>query len=281
VAGILAVALRYCSSRIRPMRKIVAVIGPTGTGKTALGAALASRFGGEIVSVDSKQVFRGMDIGTAKEKNLPIPQHLIDIVEPGEKVSVAWFQARAYSCIDRLLDADILPVLVGASMLYAEAVINGYLFPATPVSRQKVLSGQDGQAARAQQPRYQTLKLGIRLEREVLRQRLEQRTREWLEAGLVEEIRGLLDRGVSVDWLRRCGQEYRYFTQYLLGELTQEDAITRTNRSLMDYAKRQYTWWRRHPDLCWVTSRPEAEERVEAFLREGVQPCRPEKFMVI
>jgi tRNA A37 N6-isopentenylltransferase MiaA len=217
---------------VEPRPKLVAIIGPSGSGKTGLAVELCRHFNGEIVSCDSKQVYRGMDIGTAKEKNLPVRQHLLDIKEPGQKITVAEYQQLAYQEI------------------YAESVLNGYTFDESAVA-----------------PRYQCLKMGINLEREELRRRIAVRTEQWVAEGLLEEIKTLLVHGVSELWLKSCGQEYRYFTEYLQGEIDLETAKTKTNISLSQYAKRQYTWWRRHADVVWVDSAQEAKERVEAFLQ--------------
>lgn len=225
--------------------KIVAVIGPTASGKTELGTFLCQQFGGEIVSTDAKQVFRGMDIGTAKEKDLPIEQHLLDILDPGDPLSVAWYQSQAYQVIDRLLDEKILPILVGGSGLYAESLLNGYVF-------------EDGGKSTTQRPRYNSLKIGISIDRELLRARVQVRTQEWLDSGLLDEIRRLLDSRVPKEWLEGCGQEYRFFTQYLLGEISLDEAILGTNTSINQYIKRQYTWWRRHSDVNWVENKEQA-----------------------
>lgn len=248
--------------------KIIAVIGPTASGKTALGVEVALRFGGEIVSVDSKQVYRGMDIGTAKELDLPVPQHLIDILDPGERVTVAWFQQQAYRVIDTLLEKGVLPTLVGCSMMYAEAIINGYQFPAEYPGRQAVMEGENGGVGSplAQLPRYRVLKLGVERDRDEMAKRVDERTRAWVHNGLLEEIQSLLDSGVSPEWLEGCGQEYRYFTRYLKGELGLENAILETNRSIAQYTKRQHTWWRRHRDLIWVKDFDEAEPHIVKFL---------------
>jgi len=232
--------------------KIVAVIGPTASGKTDLGAFLCRRFGGEIVSADAKQVYRGMDIGTAKEVGLDVPQHLIDVLDPGEKVTVGWYQARAYETIDRLLAEGKLPVLVGGSGLYAESVLKGYLF--------------GGSGEKKSQPRYQSLKVGIDISREELKRRALERVEKRAQAGLIEEVQGLLDRGVDPEWLWDCGIEYRYFSGYLRGLFTLEEAKQKTATATYQFIKRQYTWWRRHDDILWVKTPEEAGEAVRSFL---------------
>jgi tRNA dimethylallyltransferase len=232
--------------------KIVAVIGPTASGKTALGAHLAQVFDGEIVSADAKQVYRGMDIGTAKEKDLAVPQHLLDIRNPGERIAVGEYQALAYAVIDQLLADSKLPILVGGSGLYAESVLQGYLF--------------GGPGEKLAQARYESLKLGIEIDREVLKKRVSERTQCWIDEGLLDEIQRLLDQGVSVEWLESCGMEYNYLTQFLLGRMTREEALQKTNIAINQFIKRQYTWWRRHDDVYWVKNKEEAEELVRGFL---------------
>jgi tRNA dimethylallyltransferase len=235
--------------------KIVAVVGPTASGKTDLGCRLCQRFGGEIVSVDAKQVYRGMDIGTAKEPDLPVAQHLLDIRDPGQKITVGEFQAEAYAVIDRLLAGGTLPVLVGGSGLYAEAVMRGYVF--------------GGPGGREAHPRYQVLALGISVDRDALKTRAASRLETRLQNGLIAEVQGLLDAGVDPDWLYACGIEYRYFSQFLLGNSTREEAIQKTLIATNQFIKRQYTWWRRNGEVVWVADYVQAEAAVTSFLRYG------------
>lgn len=233
--------------------KIVAIVGPTAAGKTALGEALALRFNGEIVSADAKQVYRGMDIGTGKEKRLRVPQHLIDILNPGEPITVAQYQGMAYPVIDDILARGKLPLLTGGSMLYIEAVAKGYEF--------------GGRGHRGGAPRYDVLYLGITHPRPVLHERIRQRFERWLDDGLVEEVRSLLDRGVAPAWLEACGMEYKYVTQYATGRISFEEMRAKTVPSIRQYAKRQETWWRHHGPVTWVEDEATAVAALEAFLR--------------
>lgn len=233
--------------------KIIAIIGPTASGKTDLGVFLAQKLNGEIVSADAKQVYKGMDIGTAKETDLPVPQHLTDFKEPGEKITVGEYQQKAYEIIGDILQRGSLPILVGGSGLYAEAVLSGYIF-------------KEGEKSRAQKPLYQSIKIGLKWDREELKERVKKRTKLWLEQGILEEIANLLDKGVSPDWLKSHGMEYRYFTSYLLGEINLEEAIEKTNFEINQFIKRQYTWWRRHPDVHWVENREAALILAKKFL---------------
>jgi len=235
------------------MLPLVAVVGPTASGKTALATALCQQFGGEIVSADAKQVYKGMDIGTAKELDLLVRQHLLDFKQPGERMTVSEYQAKAYECIDALHAQHILPVLTGGSGLYAEAVTRGYLFA--------------GPGEKQAQPRYAVLELAITWDREVLRERVAARTKLWLEQGLLEEIARLREQGVADSWLEACGMEYRYFLRHLRGELSLKEAERLTNTAINQFIKRQYTWWRRHPELHWVTGLEEAKRLTQQFLK--------------
>lgn len=232
--------------------KIIAVVGPTASGKTALGEVLAREFNGEIVSSDSRQIYRGMDLGTAKEKHLSVPQHLIDIVEPGKTMTVAEFQQRAYLVIEEIRTRGKLPVLVGGSMLHLDAISQGYLFKG-PGSHEHV-------------PRYETLKIGISWDRETLKERARVRLHERVEAGLPQEVASLLDAGVDPNWLKSCGLEYRHYTEFCLGECTEAEAFERTVAATNGYIKRQLTWWRHHGPVIWVKSTGEATEAVRHFL---------------
>jgi len=234
------------------MHSLISIVGPTASGKTALGEALANRFNGEIVSADAKQVYRGMDIGTAKALNLSVPQHLIDIKNPGEVITVAEYQALAYAAIDEMVKRGKLPILVGGSMLYVQAVVDGYRF-----------------ADKKNVPRYRSLTLGIIWERAALQERVKLRLEERLEAGLITEVEGLLKQGVDPSFLIRCGIEYRYITLYVQGQLTFEEMKRQIEIASNQYIKRQYTWWRHHGDVRWVTGEDEGAALVEAFLESS------------
>jgi len=127
--------------------KIVAIVGPTASDKTKLAIALAKKFNGELISADSRQIFKGMDIGTNKDKSYP--QHLIDIVNPDEEFSVAQFQKMAYKLIGEILKRGKLPILVGGTGLYIDAVLYGYSIPPKTKESARLrqeLERQDAQA---------------------------------------------------------------------------------------------------------------------------------------
>jgi len=290
---------------------LISVVGTTASGKSSLGIDLAAHFDGEVVSADSRQVYRGLDLGTGKvtpEECRGVPHHLLDIINPGTPFSMADFQPLAYEAIDGILARGKVPFLVGGTGLYARAVTSGYRLvdvvpdeafraemekkPRAELVRAIAAYGVDASdpqisprrlvrileklragapAENESHPRYKTLQLGLTWDREVLYDRIEQRLDARLDAGMVEEVRGLLERGVSPEFLDRLGLEYRYTTWYLQGRFAdfseyREKLLTEIRR----FAKRQQTWFRRDADIIWLDSAGEytaqAIALTEAFL---------------
>src|SRR5205085_6096513 len=235
---------------------LIVVLGPTASGKSTLGIVLAQRFSGEIVSADSRQVYRGMDIGTAKvtrEEQALAPHHLLDVADPREVYSVAQFQQQATAAINDILARGKQPFLVGGSPHYIYAVVDPLDIPRVPpqpelrrelearplselvaqleeldpqsaaiIDRKnarrviralevclvsgKPFSEQRGAAA----PLYRSLLLGTDWPRDVLYARIDARVDERMRSGMVQEVRGLLDVGVSFERLEALGLEYRF-----------------------------------------------------------------------
>ena len=294
------------------MDKVIVVCGTNASGKSGLGVELAARFGGEIVSADSRQVFRGLDLGSGKitpEETRGVPHHLIDVCEPGEFFSMHDFQRLAYEAIDGILARGKLPFLVGGTGLYVACVTEGYVMSDNPPDLQyreyletfetprlyqmlveavpdtdvepknrnrvmrlleKLHAGDDHVPHSA--PRYDCLKLGVTWDRETLRKRIDERLQRRLDAGMIEEVQGLLDRGVSTQFLMKLGLEYKFITQYLTGEIPRrEDMVELLGTAIKQFAKRQMTWFRRDKDILWLdmTGDPltQATEAIERFLR--------------
>ena len=290
--------------------KLIVIAGTNASGKSGLGVALARRFGGEIVSADSRQVFRGLDLGSGKitpEEMQGVPHHLIDVCQPGDFFSMADFQRLAYAAIDGILARQRVPFLVGGTGLYVDAVTDGYelsdrapdlqlrekletydtpalyrmlkeKLPDTdidPKNRNRVMRAierieADDYHPGRRSPRYEVLKLGVTWPRELLKQRIDERLDRRLQQGMVQEVQGLLDRGVSVDFLMKLGLEYRYLTRYLQGELGYEQMVEELGNAIKKFAKRQMTWFRREENLHWLdmAADPEAQAAalIEAFL---------------
>ncbi len=290
--------------------KLIAVMGTNASGKSGLGIELAARYGGEVVSADSRQVFRGLDLGSGKvtpEETKGVPHHLIDVCAPGEFFSMADFQRLAYAAIDDILARGKIPFLVGGTGLYVDAVIDGYelseiepdlklrehletfetpalydmlkeKLPDTdidPKNRNRVMRALERLAADdyhpgRHTPRYEVLKLGVTWPREILKERIDERLERRLRQGMIEEVKGLIDAGVSTEFLKKLGLEYRYLTEYLLGEWTYDQMIDELSRAIKRFAKRQMTWFRREENLHWLDMAndpvSQAAELIDGFL---------------
>ncbi len=293
--------------------RIVAVVGTNASGKSGLGVRLAERYAGEIVSADSRQVYTGVDLGSGKiapEEMRGVPHHLLDVRAPGAFFSMADFQRLAYRAIDEILARHRLPFVVGGTGLYVDAVLDGYALstiepdlayrrelekldtgelydrlrkarpdtPIDPQNRNRVMRAlekwHDGDTAPDEKrPRYASLKLGVTWERAELCRRIDERLARRMRDGLLDEVRGLLNAGVSADFLRRLGLEYRYVSAYLLGEISsEEEMLDELSRAIKRFAKRQMTWFRRDPSIVWLDMRGDpyrqACERIDAFLAQ-------------
>lgn len=219
----------------------ICVLGPTASGKTRYAAGLCRRFNeilgearAEIISADSRQVYRGMDIGTGKDicEYGEIPFHLIDIVPAGSKYNVYSYQKDFADAYKDVRSRGCIPVLCGGSGLYIEAATCGYRF-----------AKEVPQVSPDELPAH-TFYIGTLVTREVRNQRIDARLRARLEEGMVEEIRGLMDSGVAAEDLIFYGLEYKFVTQHVLGELSAEEMYTLLSNAIHQFAKRQMTWFR-------------------------------------
>ncbi len=288
--------------------KLIAVVGTNASGKSGLGVELARRFDGEIVSADSRQVFKGFDLGSGKitpEEMRGVPHHLLDVCEPGEFFSMHDFQRLAYEAIDAILARGRLPFLVGGTGLYVDSVTEGYVMsdrmpdlayrdeleklstlelyamlreklPGVEVDSrnrnrvmrllEKLHDGDDHLPGRA--PRYECLKLGVTWDRPTLKERIDERLERRMAAGMVGEVRGLLDRGATPEFMVKLGLEYRFITQYLTGEIeTEAEMREQLSLAIKRFAKRQMTWFRRDKAIHWLDMRGDPAAEAEALIR--------------
>lgn len=293
-----------------PGLKFIAVVGPTATGKTALSLQLGEAFGGEIVCADSRTLYRGMDIGTAKPTRTEqsrVAHHLIDVLDPGERLSAAAFKQLAEAAITDIAARGRLPLLVGGSGLYADAVLFNYQFPAeadaqrrarleamTAAELLELLAAEDPEAygrvdlanrrrvvraieTAGASPRRratsspQALVLGSALNKEIVQKRITQRIDKMLEEGFIDEVRTL---GETYGWnssaLDVIG--YRAFKGYVLGTKSIEEAKADFARGDMALYKKQVTWFKRNQAIHWVQTAHEAEGLVSDFLGTSGSP---------
>jgi tRNA dimethylallyltransferase len=303
---------------------VLALVGPTATGKTALSLALAERRPFEVVSADSRMVYRWMDIGTAKpgyEERRRVPHHLVDVVDPDEPYSVALYRQQALAAIERILRRGRLPLLVGGTGLYVRAVCDGLQIPPVPpdpeyrracearVEREgwQALAAQlaqiDPESARRIEPRnvrrviralevyratgvpfsawqrrlpvpFRTVYVGLDLPRDVLYRRIDARVGEQVAAGLIDEVRRLLERGYDSRTTALSGFGYRQMVQYLRGELSREEAIARYQQATRQYARRQLSWFRPDRRIHWLDAASATPEAVLAIFDAAAHAAR-------
>ena len=295
---------------------LITILGPTASGKTPLAAALADKLGTEIISGDSRQVYRRMDLGTGKDlvdyvvDGRPVPYHLIDIVEPGYKYNVFEYQRDFLKAYEEIVAKGKLPVLCGGTGMYIESVLKGYRLlpvPENPELRaslegktleeltdvlrryKKLHNSTDVDTAKRairaieieeyykqQPPEYRefpslkSLIVGVDIDRELRREKITRRLKQRLEEGMVDEVRGLLAEGVSAENLIYYGLEYKFLTQYVIGELTFEEMFQQLETAIHQFAKRQMTWFRgmerRGFTIHWLDATLSMEEKLEQII---------------
>lgn len=291
------------------MKKVLVIAGPTASGKSSFAVSAAKRFGGEIISGDSIQVYRGMDIGSGKvtaEEMQGIPHHLIDILDPKDPYSVSDFQKAARIKIEQIG----FPIICGGTGLYLKACLYDYDFEQEPEetddsdleeldnealyaalketdpqsaakihpnNRRRVIralqirrrTGQrksDLEALQKHEPVYDFFIAGCTMERSVLYERINARVEAMFEAGLEQEVSGLLKQGVTFADPAMKGIGYREFEPYFRGETSLAEVKAEIQKHSRNYAKRQYTWLNHQMPVRWFAVNDPAER--EAVLEE-------------
>ena len=302
-------------------KRMITILGPTASGKTDLAAHLAVRTGAEIISADSRQVYRDMDIGTGKDlgdytvDGRSVPYHLIDICEPGTKYNLFRYQQDFLNCYEDIRNRGVPPILCGGTGLYIEAVLKGYSLspvPQNPELRRSLENKSLGEltqiltglkernhsvmhnrtdvdscqrAIRAIEiethnlsaptedrhcPPIDSFIIGVDIDRDERRQKITERLKVRLEAGMVEEIDRLLKRGIPAEDLIYYGLEYRFVTEYLVGRLSYEEMFGQLETAIHQFAKRQMTWLRgmerRGFTIHWVNARQPMNAKIEEIL---------------
>ena len=286
--------------------KIVCVLGPTACGKTALGVLLAKRFRGEVVSADSMQIYKGMTIGTAAPTEAEmdgVPHHMIAVADPAERWSAARYAQEAIPIVDGILARGKLPILVGGTGLWVDAVVRGHGFAAGqaggavrkelearlaaegiapllaelrqvdpqaaqrlhPADEKRIVRALEvyretgrtitahNEATRALPPRYDAVKIGLQFrDREDMKALIDRRVDRMSEAGLLDEVRALLARGLPREATALQAIGYKELLGVLDGTVSEAEALAEVKLRSRQYAKRQLTWLRRDPAIHWV-----------------------------
>ena len=282
------------ATRLEPL---VVIVGPTASGKTSLAIRLAQRYGGEIICADSRTIYKGMDIGTAKptsEERALVPHWGLDLVEPGEPFTAADFKRYALQKIEEIRSRGHIPFLVGGSGLYVDAVIFDYQF-APPSARRQELEHMTidelqkyciknninlpentknkryliraieigtAQPGRRSEPLEDSVVVGITTNREVLRQRIEDRAEQIFDDNVVNEATIL---GKKYGWTNEAmtGNIYPLIRQYFAGELSLAEVKEKFIVADWRLAKRQLTWLKRNPHIWWGSL-----DQVEQYLED-------------
>lgn len=256
-----------------PVVPLAVILGPTASGKTALAIELAKQFNGEIIAADSRTIYKGMDIGTAKptlEEQQGVPHHLLSIINPDQRYSAAQFKTDANRLISDIHKRGKLPIIVGGTGLYIDAVLYDYQFSSDNTARNlenpRHLDKSTSLAKSELRPR--TVVIGLDPGREVLLGRIEARVHAMMENGFEDEVRGLLDEYGS-DNEAMSGIGYRTYVRLIRGEITRQEAIDEFIRGDKSLAKRQRTWFKRNKSIHWVYEQREAVELVTTLLAQN------------
>ena len=301
---------------------MITILGPTASGKTPVAARLAMEIGGEVISADSRQVYRRMDIGTGKDLedymvsqrdgSFVIPYHLIDIREPGTKYNLFEYQKDFFDAYQDIRSRGKVPILCGGTGLYIEAVLKGYHLSPVPQNqelrdrlegktlveltqmltelKQKTGSNMhnttdvdscqrairaieietyniEHPTPRRELPPVDSIIIGIDIDRELRREKITRRLKARLDEGMVDEVKALLEEGISPEDLIYYGLEYKFVTEYLMGQTTYDEMFTRLEIAIHQFAKRQMTWFRgmerRGFKINWIDATLPMDEKIE------------------
>jgi tRNA dimethylallyltransferase len=298
---------------------VVAVVGPTAAGKSDLAVALSQRLGGEVVNADALQVYRGMDIGTAKispAERAGVPHHLLDILDVTETATVAEFQELARAAIDDCIERERTPILAGGSALYVRAILDDFVFPGTdatvrerleaeleaagsgalhqrlkerdPKAAEQILPSNGRRIVRALEvieitggPYAATLpdhhyvypgavQLGLDVPRPVLEERIDRRVDRMFDTGFVDEVRGLLNKGLIEGRTANRALGYSQVIALLNGELDETEARARTAQATRRFARRQDSWFRKDQRITWLRyDDPDLVKKALQVIAEG------------
>jgi len=295
---------------------LLVITGPTAMGKTRVAAMVASSINGEVISADSRQVYRRMNLGTGKDYNdymvngKMIPYHLIDIAEPGYRYNLFEYQRDFIKAYRDIVSRSRFPVVCGGSGMYVDCIVSGYRLAEVPPDYRlrKELEGKSleelteilkkykklhnktdidtvKRAVRAIEiekyceekrelvsdfPSLRSLVVGVNADRETRRERISQRLKQRLEAGMVQEVESLLAEGIDRESLIYYGLEYKYITMYLTGDLTYDEMYRRLEVAIHQFAKRQMTWFRgmerKGVSIRWLDTEMPTEEKIGKIL---------------
>jgi tRNA dimethylallyltransferase len=294
----------------RNLDKIIVILGPTASGKTGLSIKLAKKYNGEVISADSRQVYKGMDIGTgkiSKKEMQGIPHYLLDIASPKSRFTVTKFRELGQKTILKIIKKNKLPLIVGGTGFYIDSLINDNFIPEVKPDWQlrkrleklsteqlfnklKKLDPRRAKNIDKNNPRrliraieivlntkmpvpliknpqlkYNVLFLGIKRDKDELKKLIHKRLIERLNSGMLDEAKKLR-KIISFKKMEDFGLEYRYMALYLQKKLAYDEFISKLEKEIEHYAKRQMTWFKRNKKIKWVNNNKDAEAFIDKFI---------------
>jgi tRNA dimethylallyltransferase len=291
--------------------KLLVIVGPTASGKTDLSIKIAKRFSGEIISADSRQVYKGMDIGTGKitKKEMGnIPHYLLDVVSPKTRFTVTDFKKKTEKAIKDIQKRNKLPILVGGTGFYIQAVVDGIIIPEVKPDwkLRKELEKKTAQdlfkqlkkldknrsenidknnkrrliraieivlKTKKPVPSLKTKPIGsdiliLGVKRNDIKELIKKRLLKRIKQGMTAEVKKLHKSGVSWKRLEEFGLEYRYASYFLQGKLSKEEMTEKLQKEIEHFAKRQMTWFKRDKRIKWTKNYKETNKLLEYFLNK-------------
>ncbi len=314
--------------KIMKKNKIIVILGQTSTGKSDFAVEIAKQINGEIISADSRQVYKGMDLGTGKitkKEMLGVPHHLLDVISPKKAFSVNTYQKLTLEKIKEIKNKGKTPILCGGTGFYIDSITNGVIFPEVPPNkklREKLskytteklfqmlekldedraknidknnsirliraieiaktlgcvpklntsLGKNSAMAEFVPRSNFDVLKIGLKIPDDILKERIYTRIINRIKKGMIKEVQGLHDSGLSWKKMESFGLEYRYISLYLQNKITKNEMLEKLNTETWHYAKRQNTWFKRDPNTIWVNPLKNSEKskvlkEIENFLK--------------
>jgi len=289
--------------------KLIVILGPTASGKSDLAVEIAKKFDGEVISADSRQVYKGMDIGTGKitKKEMQgIKHYLLDVVSPKTRFTIAQYQKKANKAIKDIIEKGKLPILCGGTGFYIQSIVDNIVIPKVkpdwklrkilekqtceqlfkklktldPIRVKDIDKHNKRRLIRAieivlktkkpipelkkNQP-YNVLMLGIKIDKNELKKRIEKRLAKRLKQGMIEEIKKLHKSGISYKRLEELGLEYRYVAYYLQNKKDEQEMIEKLQKETEHYVKRQMTWFKKDKRIIWIKNKKTAKTLIKKF----------------
>jgi len=293
-------------NRYKNKPKLLVIVGPTASGKTELAIALAKKFDGELVAADSRTIYKGMDIGTSKDKSYPCK--LLDVARPDQMLTLAHYKALAVKEIDKIVKKGKLPILVGGTGLYIWAIVDNLLVPevapndelrrqfekktvdqlhkllssidpdaakVTGMNKRRIIRALEvvtvggekfSQAAKKGEPLYDCLQIGLDVPREELVRRIDKRVDGMMGRGFMSEVMKLRKKLYAPTLPAMSGIGYAELNAVIDGKQPLGDAVERIKARTRQYARRQITWFRRDKRISWVNDPKKVADMVKSWL---------------